>query len=297
MQSSNNQLGRAAARTLVVALALSAAGFSCGSTPGGANQPNASGQSNASNQTSAANQMNGSNSQGAVPVYGYEVVNTWPHDTAAYTQGLVYDAGTLLESTGQYGASSLRRVELQTGKVVKRVDVPRQFFGEGMTLLGGKIFQVTWTERKGFVYDPQSFAKLSEFAYDGEGWGLTNDGRSLILSDGTNQLRFLDPETFRTVRTVNVTDAGRPVRELNELEYVRGEIYANVWHTDRIARIDPQTGRVVGWIELKGLISDAERPDTEAVLNGIAYDEAGDRLFVTGKLWPKLFEVRVKPKG
>lgn len=297
MSSTNNLLCRAVARILVAALALSAAGFSCGSAPGGANQPNASAPSNVSNQNGGANQMNGSNSQGAPPVYGYEVVNTWPHDTNAYTQGLIYDAGTLIESTGQYGASSLRRVELQTGKVLKRVDVPRQFFGEGMTLLGGKIFQVTWTTRKGFVYDPQSFAKLSEFAYDGEGWGLTHDGRSLILSDGTSQLRYLDPETFSTVRTVNVTDAGRPVRELNELEYVRGEIYANVWHTDRIARIDPQTGRVVGWIELKGLISDAERPDTEAVLNGIAYDEAGDRLFVTGKLWPKLFEVRLKPKG
>lgn len=289
MQSPSKLLGKAAVRTLVAALALSSAGFSCGDAPAG--------QTNASNTQNAANQMSGSNSQGATPVYGYEVVNTWPHDTDAYTQGLVYDSGTLLESTGQYGESSLRRVELRTGKVIKRVDVPRQFFGEGMTLLGGKIYQVTWTTRKGFVYDPQSFAKLGEFAYDGEGWGLTHDGRHLILSDGTDQLRFLDPETFRTVRTVGVTDAGRPLRELNELEYVRGEVFANVWHTDRIARIDPQSGRVVGWIELKGLIGDAERPDAEAVLNGIAYDEAGDRLFVTGKLWPKLFEVRIRPKG
>ncbi|HYN86803.1 MAG TPA: glutaminyl-peptide cyclotransferase [Pyrinomonadaceae bacterium] len=294
MPSSSNISVHRAARTFALALALAAVGFSCGDAPAG---PNAPGQTNASNGRSAANQMSGSNSQAPVPVYGYEVVNTWPHDTDAYTQGLVYDSGTLLESTGQYGASSLRRVELRTGKVLKRVEVPRQFFGEGMTLLGGKIYQVTWTTRKGFVYDPQSFAKLDEFAYDGEGWGLTHDGRHLILSDGTDQLRFLDPETFRAVRTVSVTEGGRPVRELNELEYVRGEVYANVWHTDRIARIDPQTGRVVGWIELKGLIPDSERPDAEAVLNGIAYDEAGDRLFVTGKLWPKLFEVRIKPRG
>ncbi len=295
MPSSSNLSGNTAVRTLVVALALSALSFSCGAGAGGAND-----STKAANQSSAANasnQMAGSKEEPRVPVYAYEVVNTWPHDTAAYTQGLVYDAGTLLESTGQYGSSSLRRVELQTGKVIKQVDVPRQYFGEGMTLLGGKIFQVTWTTRKGFVYEPEGFAKLGEFAYDGEGWGLTNDGQHLILSDGTSQLRFLDPESFRTLRTLNVTDGGRPVRELNELEYVKGEIYANVWHTDRIARIEPRTGKVVGWIELKGLIPDAERTDSEAVLNGIAYDAAGDRLFVTGKLWPKLFEVRLKPKG
>lgn len=294
MPPTSKVLRKAAAKILLAALASSAVSFSCGEGSGGSGAPRAANQSNPQN---ASNQMAGSNEQARAPVYSYEVVNTWPHDTAAYTQGLVYDNGTLVESTGQYGESSLRRVELRTGKVLKLVEVPRQYFGEGATLLGGKIFQVTWTTRKGFIYDPESFTKLGEFAYDGEGWGLTDDGQHLILSDGTSHLRFLDPESFRTVRTVNVTDEGRPVRELNELEYVKGEIYANVWHTDMVARIDPRTGRVVGWVELKGLITDAERADSEAVLNGIAYDEAGDRLFVTGKYWPKLFEVRLRPKA
>ena len=227
-------------------------------------------------------------------VYRYEVVNTWPHDKAAYTQGLVFHDGNLLESTGQYGASSLRLVELKTGRVLKKRDVPPQYFAEGLTLYGGKAYQLTWQNHKGFIYDPGSFAPLGEVYFDGEGWGLTHDGESLILSDGTSQLRFLDPATLKPRRTVSVTDRGRPLRELNELEYVKGEVFANVWHSDRIARIDPRTGEVVGWIDLSGLLPDSERPDPEAVLNGIAYDAAGDRLFVTGKLWPKLFEVRVK---
>jgi glutaminyl-peptide cyclotransferase len=230
------------------------------------------------------------------PVYRYEVVNVFPHDSASFTQGLIFHDGLLIESAGQYGASTLRRVELATGKVVKRVAVPPQYFAEGVTLLGGRLYQLTWEHGRGFIYDVETFEKVGEFRYDGQGWGLTTDGTSLILSDGTSRLRFIAPEDFRVTRAVNVADAGRPVRELNELEYVRGEIWANVWHEDRIARIDPATGRVVGWVDLSGLLPQREKASGEAVLNGIAYDADGDRLFVTGKLWPKLFEIRIKPR-
>ncbi|MET0626594.1 MAG: glutaminyl-peptide cyclotransferase [Pyrinomonadaceae bacterium] len=231
-----------------------------------------------------------------VAMYGYEVVNTFPHDPAAFTQGLVFHDGALLESTGLEGESTLRRVELQTGKVLQKVDVPPYFFAEGLTLFGGKLYQLTWKGEKGFIYDPQTFKKSGEFTYAGQGWGLAHDGESLILSDGSDQLRFIDPNTYQVRRTINVNDRGRPVEELNELEYVKGEIYANVWHQSRVARIDPKTGRVVGWIDLAGLLRPGDTTDPEAVLNGIAYDERGDRLFVTGKLWPKLFEVRLKQK-
>jgi glutamine cyclotransferase len=231
-----------------------------------------------------------------VPVYGYEVVNAFPHDAQAFTQGLVFHDGALLESTGLERHSTLRRVELQTGKVLQKVDVPPYFFAEGMTLFGGKIYQLTWKGEKGFVYDPQTFQKTGEFAYEGEGWGLTHDADSLILSDGSDRLRFIDPNTYQVRRTISVRDGSRPVFELNELEYVKGEIYANVWHENRVARIDPQTGAVKGWIDLSGLLKPGEVSDEEAVLNGIAYDEVGDRLFVTGKLWPKLFEIRLKQK-
>jgi glutamine cyclotransferase len=231
-----------------------------------------------------------------VTMYGYEVVNAFPHDSAAFTQGLVFHDGALLESTGLERLSTLRRVELQSGKVLQKVDVPPYFFAEGLTLFGGKLYQLTWKGEKGFIYDPQTFQKTGEFTYEGEGWGLTHDGESLILSDGSAQLRFIDPNTFHVRRTINVNDRGRPVEELNELEYVKGEIYANVWHQNRVARVDPKSGRVVGWIDLTGLLRPGETSDPEAVLNGIAYDERGDRLFVTGKLWPKVFEVRLKQK-
>jgi glutamine cyclotransferase len=231
-----------------------------------------------------------------VILYGYEVVNAFPHDPAAFTQGLVFHDGALLESTGLEHASTLRRVELQSGKVLQKVDVPPYFFAEGLTLFGGKLYQLTWKGEKGFIYDPETFKKTGEFEYEGEGWGLTHDSESLILSDGSAELRFIDPNTFQVRRTINVNDRGRPVEELNELEYVKGEIYANVWHQNRVARVDPKTGRVVGWIDLTGLLRPGETFDPEAVLNGIAYDERGDRLFVTGKLWPKLFEVRLKQK-
>jgi glutamine cyclotransferase len=240
--------------------------------------------------------VNASRGNAAVPVYGYEVVNTFPHDPDAFTQGLIIHDGALVESTGLERHSTLRRVELQTGKVLQKVDVPRDFFAEGMTLFNGKIYQLTWKGEKGFIYDPQTFEKTGEFTYTGEGWGLTHDADSLILSDGSNKLRFIDPNTYQVKRSIDVTDRGRPIEELNELEYVKDEIYANVWHDNRVARIDPQTGRVKAWIDFAGLLKAGETTSGEAVLNGLAYDEAGDRLFVTGKLWPKLFEVRLKQK-
>jgi glutamine cyclotransferase len=239
---------------------------------------------------------NAARGNAAPTLYGYEVVNTFPHDPEAFTQGLVFHEGALVESTGLERHSTLRRVELQTGKVLQRVDVPRDFFAEGLTLFNGKIYQLTWKGEKGFVYDPQTFEKTGEFTYTGEGWGLTHDADSLILSDGSDKLRFIDPNNYQVRRTVSVKDGGRPVISLNELEYVKGEVYANVWHRNLIARIDPQTGRVKGWIDLSGLLKPGDVTDEEAVLNGIAYDESSDRLFVTGKLWPKLFEVRLKQK-
>jgi len=231
---------------------------------------------------------------GPIPIYGYEVVHAWPHDPDAFTQGVVFHDGKLLESTGEVGRSSLRRVELETGKILPKVDVPEPYFAEGITLLKEKIYQLTWQHQLGFIYDAWTFDKIGQFNYQGEGWGLTTDGQSLIQSDGTNRLRFLDPDNFQVRKTIAVLDGSTPVDEINELEYVQGEIYANIWHADRIARIDPQTGRIAGWIDLTGLLSRGEVQDEEAVLNGIAYDETNGRLFVTGKLWPKLFEIRLK---
>jgi glutamine cyclotransferase len=232
-----------------------------------------------------------------VPVYAYEIINSWPHDTKAFTQGLFFHKGSLYESTGHYGSSTLRKIELSTGKVTKKVDVSSQYFAEGITVFHDKIYQLTWTTNKGFIYDLKSFKIEGEFPYEGEGWGLTSDGASLIISNGTNQIRFLDPVTFKLVRTISVLDNGTPLMELNELEYIKGEIYANIWKQERIVRIDPQTGKILGWIDLAGLLpmSERDRPD-EDVLNGIAYDEKEDRLFVTGKRWPKLFEIRLKKK-
>jgi glutamine cyclotransferase len=231
-----------------------------------------------------------------VPEYTYEVVHTWPHDRGAFTQGLLYLNGALLESTGLNGQSSLRKVELETGKVLQRVDVPTNYFAEGLALLGNKLFQLTWQNGKGFVYDLDTFHLEKEFYYSGEGWGLTTDGHVLIMSDGTAQIRFLDPETFGVERVINVTANDQPIPRLNELEYVKGEILANVWKTAKVVRIDPATGKVVGEIDFTGLLAPGDYTDTTDVLNGIAYDAAGDRLFITGKCWPKLFEVRLKPK-
>jgi glutamine cyclotransferase len=224
---------------------------------------------------------------------GYRVVHTYPHDPQAYTQGLLYEDGFLYESTGLNGRSSLRMVDLETGQVLQRADVPEKYFAEGLAPWGSTLIQLTWQSHVAFVYDRFSFRLLHTFSYEGEGWGLTQDGRNLIMSDGTATLRFFDPRTFHEVRRIVVNDHGSQVTQLNELEYVRGEIYANVWHTDRIARISPSSGRVLGWIDLAGLLPDDQRSDPEAVLNGIAYDAAHDRLFVTGKLWPMLFEIKV----
>ena len=231
---------------------------------------------------------------GPTPKYSYQIVNIFPHDSNAFTQGLILMDGKLLESTGQEGFSSLRRVELESGKVLKKVDVPVPYFAEGLTALNGRLYQLTWQHNTGFIYDAQTFDRLGEFNYQGEGWGLTTDGQSLILSDGSNLLRFIDPAGFRVTRSIRVTDGSAPVRELNELEYVNGEIYANVWHDNRIATIDPQSGHVKAWIDLNGLMPESELQDPEAVLNGIAYDQANDKLIVTGKLWPRLFEIKVK---
>jgi len=228
-----------------------------------------------------------------VPTYSYKIKHSWPHDRRAYTQGLIFLDGVLWESTGQYGESSLRKVELKTGKVIKQISVPRNYFAEGMTIFHNKVYQLTWQEQKGFIYDPDTFQKQGEFSYTGEGWGLTHDGESLIMSDGTDKIRFLDASTFRTTRTIRVTDRGEPVHELNELEYISGEIYANIYQTDRIARIDPKTGKILGWIDLTGLLAVKDRTGGEDVLNGIAYDVKGKRLFVTGKMWPKLFEIEI----
>ncbi|MGA7242579.1 MAG: glutaminyl-peptide cyclotransferase [Terracidiphilus sp.] len=225
----------------------------------------------------------------------YHVVHAYPHDQQAFTQGLVYVNGHLYESTGIEGRSSLREVDLETGRILQFHVVPDQYFAEGLTDWKDMLIQLTWQSHVAFVYDRATFRLLRTLHYDGEGWGLTHDTKSLILSDGTATLRFFDPETFHEVRRITVKDSGKPVTQLNELEYIHGEIYANIWHSDRIARISSATGRVLGWIDLKGLMPRDQLSNDEAVLNGIAYDTAHDRLFVTGKLWPKVFEVTIIP--
>jgi glutamine cyclotransferase len=229
---------------------------------------------------------------GVLPNYTYTVVRTYPHDPRAFTQGLQYLDGFLYEGTGQNGESSIRKVKLDTGEVVQRRALSREHFGEGITVWKSELIQLTWQSGIAFVYDRQTFEPTRTFRYSGEGWGLTDDGHSLVMSDGTDALRFLDPVTFAERRRVRVTALGQPVRSLNELEYVKGEVFANVWTTDMVARIDPASGRITGWINLAGLLTPVERSAAD-VLNGIAYDARGDRLFVTGKWWPKLFEIKL----
>ena len=230
----------------------------------------------------------------SAPVSGYTMVRAYPHDPRAFTQGIEYRDGVLYEGTGRNGESTLRKVELATGKVLQQVAVSPEHFGEGITIWGNTILQLTWQSQIGFVYDRDTFKPLRTFKYSGEGWGLTHNATELIMSDGSASLRFIDPNTLTEKRRLLVTDAGIVIRDLNELEWVNGEIYANVWQTNFIARISPSTGRVLGWINLSGLLSVAEQRAGADVLNGIAYDAAGRRLFVTGKLWPKLFEIRIR---
>lgn len=231
----------------------------------------------------------------AIPIYTYRIVNVYPHDPDAFTQGLVFGDGLLYEGTGQWGQSTLRKVELESGDVLQLYALSYQCFGEGITIYGDNVIQLTWKSRIGFVYDKDSLALLQTFTYPTEGWGITHDGTYLIVSDGTSTLHFWDPETFEEVYQLRVYDSQGPVTRLNELEYIQGRIYANVWLGDRIAIIDPQTGQVTGWIDLTGLLGPEDRTQSIDVLNGIAYDAEGGRLFVTGKLWPKLFEIELIP--
>ena len=228
-------------------------------------------------------------------VWTYKIVNTFHHDRDAFTQGLVFENGVLYEGTGIPGRSELRKVELETGEVLQRYKLPDKFFGEGITIFKNRIIQLTYQSNVGFVYDKNSFELLREFSYSTEGWGLTHNGTHLIMSDGTPMLYFLHPETLKQINRMMVFEQDRPLWGLNELEYVNGEIYANVWPTDRIVRIVPETGKVVGWIDMKGLLPPEDRDEEVDVFNGIAYDPGNNRLFVTGKFWPKLFELKLIP--
>ena len=230
-----------------------------------------------------------------IPVLSVSIVKTFPHDPKAFTQGLEYYGGFLYESTGLKGQSSLRKVDINTGRILRTTSLSPQYFGEGLTIFQGKIYQLTWLAKTGFIYDLQTFRKTGEFHYESEGWGLTHDEQSLILSDGTNQIQFIDPANFQVRRRLEVYAGREAVANLNELEYVNGQIYANVWHSPRIARIDPTTGQVLAWIDLEK-ISAKEQRDPEGVLNGIAYDREGDRLFVTGKDWAELLQIKIEEK-
>jgi glutaminyl-peptide cyclotransferase len=271
------------------------------------------------NQTSNTPNKTAANSAAVmkkeIPVYTYEIVKTYKHDENAFTQGLFFHNGFLYEGTGETGRSEIRKVELETGKVLQKSSLSREIFGEGATILNDKIYQISWQNGKAFVYD-LNFTLLKEFEYKGEGWGLTNDGTNLILSDGTNLIKFIDPETFKTIRTLPVfRAAGKPLFLLNELEYIKGEIWANIWQSETtetstqqgnfpnigkpnyIVRFDPKSGDVLGWIDLDKISPADSGSDYEKSLNGIAYDAATDRIFVTGKKWKNLFEIKVKPKS
>jgi glutamine cyclotransferase len=226
--------------------------------------------------------------------YSYKIVNVYPHDENAFTEGLLIDDGFLYESTGLYGNSSLRRIELETGEILRFHSLPKQYFGEGITVVGNKIVQLTWQSKKGFVYEKETFELLQVFAYSNEGWGITYDGSKLIMSDGTSTLHFLDTDTFEEIGGINVLFNNATVENLNELEYIQGRVYANIWHEEKIAIINLQTGEVEAWVNLSG-VQNMENRDPEDVLNGIAYDVQGKRLFVTGKRWPQLYEIELIP--
>lgn len=269
---------------------LAAAVVSCGNTP---TVPNGNVRNNSNSNRSTAS---------AVPSYDYQIIKTYPHDPKAFTQGLEYHDGFLYEGTGGKQGddfySSLRKVDPANGKVLQKYDLPRDYFGEGITILGDKIYQITWREMTAFVYDIKDFKLLKEFRYAGEGWGLTNDGTNLIMSDGTHVIRFVNPEDFKTVRTIVVNDEfGKPVMQLNELEMVNGEIWANIWQSGWIVRIDPSSGKLLGRVDINKLVDEEQAQNENAdVLNGIAYDKAGDRMFITGKFWRRLFEIKVTPR-
>lgn len=286
---------------------LAFAALSCSETPKNSS-PNSTVNKNASNSNSK---------QSALPTYTYQIVKSYPHDPKAFTQGLIFRDGFLYEGTGEEGESTIRKVEIATGKVVQKFDLRQEIFGEGITAVGDKLYQISWQNGLAWEYDLSDFKMLREMKYAGEGWGLTTDGTQLIMSDGTHLLKFIDPQTFKTTRTVPVMqENGKPLYLLNELEWVKGEIWANIWHSEQtetgttqgrmpnlgrpntIARIDPASGRVVGWIDLANISPDDqdENRESENTLNGIAYDEAGDRIFVTGKNWKKLYEIKVVPK-
>lgn len=248
---------------------------------GPANQPNVASNNNQGASDSRAQQVS------------YEVVSSYPHDPTSFTQGLLWHDGALYEGTGLKGESRLRKLEFPSGRVLKEVSLAAEFFGEGLALVDSRLIQLTWQSHKGFVYDLETFRQLQEFAYDTEGWGLTYDGTSLILSDGSNDLFYLDPQTFKPIRKLAVTMNGKPLSELNELEFIEGEIWANVWQTDLIVRIDPSTGRVTSFLNLKGILAPSDKTGREDVLNGIAYDSERKRIFITGKLWPRIFEIRI----
>ena len=231
----------------------------------------------------------------ALPVYGYVIKNTYPHDPAAFTEGLFFRDGQLYESTGQKGQSTVRKVELKSGRVLQKKELAPDYFGEGSTAVGDTIVNLTWQTNVGFLFDAKTFALKGRFNYKGEGWGLASDARHVYMSDGSAEIRVLDPKTLAEQSRIRVTAEGKPITQLNELEVVEGQLFANVWGTDVIARIDPASGNVVGWIDLTGLLPPAQRGTTsvDAVLNGIAYEPKGHHLYVTGKLWPKLFEIEL----
>lgn len=225
----------------------------------------------------------------------YRVVNEFPHDPTAFTQGLIYEDGRLLEGTGLYGESTLREVDLETGEVLRSLALSPDLFGEGIALLDGRIYQITWQEQVAIVYDAETFEEIERFSYTTEGWGITDDGERLYMSDGSSRISIRDPETFNEIERIQVRHEGEPVTDLNELEWIDGQIYANVWQTDSIVRIDPATGEVTAWIDLSGLLTPEDREGFDVdVLNGIAWDEEGRRLFVTGKLWPRLYEIELE---
>jgi glutamine cyclotransferase len=228
-----------------------------------------------------------------IRVLSMKLIRAYPHDPHAFTQGLEYYGGFLYESTGIAGQSTVRKIALATGAIIQKASLPPQYFGEGLTIFHGKIYQLTWLSKKGFIYDLRSLRQIGEFPYDGEGWGLTHDDKSLIMSDGTNKIRYIDPVSFSVTRTLEVYAGAEGVINLNELEYIKGEILANIWHSTRIARIDARNGQVLAWIDLTSIVA-TEHHGEEAVLNGIAYDKIGDRLFVTGKNWSKVFQIKVE---